>query len=423
MPGPFEHAAPTDEDALERAWSFAGRLLADAHDIVLGRVELDGAPAWCVARGWDAFLRSLSDEAAEAAGLEGLAAVARIEGAPPSLVAFARDVARAADVAPLPAAELPPGARGRRASDRKWAQVAAFAAASAPLARACERVVDVGSGHGHLTRHLAAAFGRPALGLERDAERVAVARALTSPAAGAVDAPRASFVEADLTRERLALRAGDLAVGLHACGELSDLALDAAADAGASVAFVSCCLQKARAPFRAARACPSGVDPARLRWPREALGLSNLAPRAQGVEASLERDLAARQNRWALAWLLRERGVEVEPGAEIAGVNRRRARAPLAEFVALVFARRGLAPPSAAELALAAEGAATSYARARRYDLPRVGLGRVVEAFVLYDRARALASRGYSVRAGTIFAAAVSPRNLALLAAPRCAHF
>ncbi|HEU4537265.1 MAG TPA: methyltransferase, partial [Polyangiaceae bacterium] len=210
----------------------------------------------------------------------------------------------------------------------------------------------------------------------------------------------------------------DLAVGLHACGELGDLALDAAAAAGASLALVSCCLQKARAPFRAPRACPAGVDPARLVWPREALGLSNLAPRAQGVEAPLERDLEARQNRWALSWLLRERGLALDPGAEIAGVNRRRARAPLAEFAALVFAHRGLAPPSAAEIARAAAVAASSYARARRYELPRVALGRAVEAFVLYDRALALASRGYVVTAGALFPQAVSPRNLTLLARP-----
>ncbi len=399
--------------SVDEAWANAGRLLAEAHDVVLGRAVGSAEPAWCVARGWGVFLRSLPDGATAAAERDGLLALARVEGAPPSLVAFARDVARACDVAPLPARGLERGAPGRRESERKAAQVAAFAGACAPLARACARVVDVGSGHGHLTRRLAEAFARPALGLERDARRVAVA---TSLAAGA-GAGAAAFETVDVVREGLALRAGDLAVGLHACGELGDLAVDAAAAAGASVALVSCCLQKMRAPAWVARACPPGVDPARLAWPREVLGLSNLAPRAEGVEAPLEQNLRARQNRHALGWLLRERGLSPAPGEELAGVNRRRAHAPLAEFVAFALARRGLAPPSATELGRAAEAGAASYALARRYELPRTTLGRLVEAFVLYDRARALEARGYAVEAGVLFDADLSPRNLALLAA------
>ncbi|HEU4407991.1 MAG TPA: methyltransferase [Polyangiaceae bacterium] len=421
--------------ALEGAWASAARLLEGAHDLVLARAEGGEAPAWCVARGWEPFLRGLSDDDTAAAEREGLSALSRVAGAPPSLLAFAREVERVVAVgplspadlgpalAPLPPSDLPLGVRGRRASDRKWAQVVAFAAACAPLARACSRVVDVGSGHGHLTRHLAEAFGRPALGLERDAARVAVATALSRPASGAATPSRpaggaATFVTADLFREGLAIGAGDLVVGLHACGDLGDLALDAASRAGAPLALVSCCLQKTRAAARLPRESPAGVDPARLVWPREVLGLSNLAQRAEGVEASLEQNLRARQNRCALAWLLRERGLSIGRGEELAGVNRRRAHAPLDEFAGFALARRGLAPPTAAELARAAEAGAASYARARRYELPRNALGRVLEVFVLYDRARALGARGYAVAAGVLFSDAWSPRNLALLAAP-----
>lgn len=392
------------------AWANAARLLADAHDVVLGRPEGGEAPAWCVSRGWEPFLRGLSDEATAAAEREGLASLSLTPGAPASLVAFAHEIARTTAIDPLPSADLSSGPRARRASERKWAQVVAFAAACAPLARACSCVIDVGSGHGHLTRRLAEAFGRPALGLDRDAARVAVANALAQPSGAA------SFVTTDLSHDGLVLRPGDLVVGLHACGDLGDRALDAASAVGASVALVSCCLQKTQAPARAPRAWPEGVDPARLTWPREVLGLSNLASRAEGVEATLEQNLQARQRRLALSWLLRERGVSLGRGEEIAGLNRRRAHAPLADFVASAFANRRLAPPSAPELTRAAQAGAAAYARARRYELPRNALGRLLEIFVLYDRARALEARGYEVVVGTVFSDSWSPRNLALLA-------
>ena len=63
-------------------------------------------------------------------------------------------------------------------SPRKRTQVAAFAALAARVGGAPSRVVDVGSGHGHLTRHLARALGVEAEGWERDPARVAVASAL-----------------------------------------------------------------------------------------------------------------------------------------------------------------------------------------------------------------------------------------------------
>jgi hypothetical protein len=46
-------------------------------------------------------------------------------------------------------------------------------------------------------------------------------------------------------------------------------------------------------------------------------------------------------------------------------------------------------------------------------------LARVLEVFVLLDRARHLEERGYDVTAGTLFPVEASARNLALLARAR----
>ena len=208
------------------------------------------------------------------------------------------------------------------------------------MAEGAARIVDVGAGSGHFTRLASTTFGRDAVGIERDPGRVARAEAL-APRPGT-----ARFVVSDACREGLSLAPNDLAVGLHACGELGDKLVLAAAEAGCDLALVSCCLQKipgaARSPLSAA-----GEG---LTFPRSMLGLTNLTADPQGVEASLESQLAAREARYALRRLLAARGIDVAPGEEMRGINRRRARAGLAEIAGRALALRGLPLASDAEI-------------------------------------------------------------------------
>jgi hypothetical protein len=51
----------------------------------------------------------------------------------------------------------------------------------------------------------------------------------------------------------------------------------------------------------------------------------------------------------------------------------------------------------------------------RRLALPRSLLGRLLEVFVLLDRARYLEKHGFDVTVGIAFPAAVSARNLILI--------
>src|SRR5262249_36012245 len=147
-------------------------------------------------------------------------------------------------------------------------------------------------------------------------------------------------------RHELGLDARDLAIGLHACGELGDRLVESAAAAGCDLALVSCCLQKISGPSR--KPLSRAATGAELR--REHLGRTNLTAQPRGVETSIERSIGARQTRYALGRLLQERGIAVEPGAEMGGINRRRAGAGLAEVATRALALRGLPPPSPAEL-------------------------------------------------------------------------
>lgn len=377
-------------------WRAAAELLIDARDLLDARPFSPAIDDVLAARGWSAFLLGL-DEATLAA-LEG----GGVDGpwpaeTPATLRAFVHrvravvDVPRVAEVASLrrPAP---------RESPRKHAQVVAFERFAAPYAAGAARVIDVGAGHGHLTRVLGA------VGLERDAARVATARALGA----------ATFEVRDVMVDGIPAAPGDCLVGLHACGALGDAIVTTAVAARARVVLLGCCLQKRSGDRRAFRRDLGDA----LDLPHDLLGLSNLVPRDDGVEASREANLAARARRVALRALLADRGIELRPGAETEGVNRRTAHGPLAALVAKAFAVRGLPTPAVAEIEAAERDGLRAFSRARRLGLPRSLLGRAIEVFVLHDRATALAAAGFSSEIGALFPLAVSARNLVLAARP-----
>ena len=371
--------------------------LLDAHDDVLvARVASATTPAWCLARGWDGYLRGIDDatlERAEDLGPEHVIG----DDAPPSLrdlAARVRSLSRLERAAP-PASVAPV----RKAGPKKRAQIAALAAL-APQGRG--RIVDLGAGRGHLTRELAATLGVPALGLERDGRVVDAARAIAPD-------PKVRF-ERRVVDEALEVGPDDLLVGLHACGALGDALIERAAASGAAVLLVSCCPQKIDADVRAP------LSSAGRALARPLLGLANLARAAAAGTTPAE---AARRRgaRHALRVLLADAGVVVAPGEESRGVNRKQFRHGLAAVAGPAFARRGLARPSEAAIADAERRAAAEHAVIRRLALPRTMLARPLELAVVLDRAGALeaADAERAPRVLEAFDAAVSPRNLVIV--------
>ena len=87
-------------------------------------------------------------------------------------------------------------------------------------------------------------YGRDALGLERDEARVATATTLAG------EDPTTRFVAFDACGGELVFEPSDLAVGLHACGDVGDQVIAAAGEAACDVALVSCCYQKIASPER-----------------------------------------------------------------------------------------------------------------------------------------------------------------------------
>ncbi len=396
----------------------ASALLAAHRDLLDSRPDVAVGGGWEEGRGqapplpprdWSGYLLGLDDVTL---GLrEGQGAAADWGDAPSSLRAFVDDV-RAVCVLPV-LGTRDDGAARRHETPTKQTQIDAVAGLVAGVVGSVGagggRVVDVGSGHGHLTRALAKALQRRVVGLERDVALAARARALA-----VADGVDVDFEVADVVSGEFVVAVGDVVVGLHACGELGDVAARAvgAAEGNVGLVFVGCCLQKQRALARR----PLSVDDERLSLPKELLGLSNLTPRDDGKEAARADNLTGRTRRIALRLLLSSAGVDVRPRAELEGLNRRAAHEPLPALVARAFALRGLAVPGAAAIDAAFAAATTLHGQFRRLALPRTMLARVVEIFVCCDRAASLADRGFDVDVGVAFSADVSPRNLAIVA-------
>jgi len=390
------------------------RVLLPVLDIIETPVETPSPPAWCCRRGWLDFLLKLDDEelfASERGGFAGL--LAENTDAPGELRELAATVQHCTRLPALAPSELalPPAAL-RGVSARKREQLAALLAALSPLASSAERIVDVGAGRGHLSRLASELFQRPALALDRDAALLRSGGERSDQRARQVGALSVRFVEADVGQQRLELQPSDLAVGLHACGELGDRLVVAAAGARCDLALVSCCLQKTTAPRR----LPLSREARGFELRKSALGLTNLSSRTDGVEASMAENLRAREARLGLRYLLRARGLELNAGDEMRGVNRRRAQTGFSDLAAHALALRQLPAPSPLELRFFADAARRDHAVIRRLSLPRNLLARLVELAVVRDRASALEECGQAVAVAQLFEQRLTPRNTVLFA-------
>ena len=389
-------------------------LLLPLLDVIHASVEEAKPPAWCEARGWTRFLLALDDATLADAEAQGLnAKLLEHPQLPPDLRQVLLDARACVGLTRSTSPPLSlPEASLRGVSARKREQLRHLLAAVAPQAARAERIVDVGAGHGHFSRLAAELFDKPSVALDRDALLLQTGTLRSQQRARSVGALDHRFVLTDLSEQALELAATDLAVGLHACGELGDRLVLAAGEVRCDLALVSCCLQKVRASIRTplSRAANS------LLLHKPALGLTNLSARSEGVEATLEQNLQARELRLALRQLLQERGLDVAPGQEMRGLNRRRAQSNLPELASHALAARGLPPPTIDELQQHGDNARRDHATIRRLSLPRTLLARPVELAIVLDRGAALEERGLAVQLLQWCEQQVTPRNTLLLA-------
>jgi hypothetical protein len=378
-------------------------LLEEARALIVERWEA----AWAQDRGWRDYLLAISESDLERADTQDIATwFAADTHCPPSLRELAEHTFAVTTSIPRLPDQAPPVALPFM-NVRKRAQVAAVLRLLRESFPRPSELVDVGAGRGQLTTQAASTLSVPAVGLERDPDRVAMARALAGPVP-------VRFITTDvLSAEQPLLSLPALPqrvlMALHGCGQLGDALITAAVATRASVLLLACCPQKIRGAQRCA------LIPGGPAFPREVLGLANVLARSEGIEGDLRDALSMKEARLALRGLLLARGVNVAVGEEMRGVNRRKANAGLAALARAACRARGLPSPTPDEITVAAQRAHADYLTQRRLMLPRSMLGRALEIFIALDRALFLQHHGYQARVLELFPAAISPRNLAVV--------
>lgn len=402
------------------------KILVNCQTILDERPSGLAIPKWAIERGWVDYLSQLSETAVSFGESSGFSEWLRLDPSCPNdlreLGALIRNVV---SIPSIDAAEGPLNTSIRSASERKQAQVKSFVSLIKQVVGDVGNAVDVGSGHGHLTRELAHCLGVPVIGIERSRHLVERAQKLAEESQWATEKQnRANKVNVEFeqmnvmsSEEIIAsgkLKRGGLTLGLHACGGLADEAILAAGQIESNVAFVSCCLQKIMSEQRCflSTSLPCDCRPI-LR--RHILGLSNMTPRENGVEASYVEMIEARRARVCLRELLLMRGCVVGEHAEMHGLNRRVAYGDFETLANAALKLRNLPTVSQIEISEAKRRGTEVFEINRRFNLPRQMLARVVELFVVLDRAMSLVDRGQRVEIVQVFSSAVSPRNVGLV--------
>ena len=290
-----------------------------------------------------------------------------------------------------------------------------------------KRVMDVGSGQGHLSFRLADVLSSSVdniVGLERCEELLR--RASVSPAFHSA----VSFICCDAVSSSISTRKGDLVVGLHACGSLGDTIVNSAAELGSSaVILVTCCLQKRHLSdsggvhFRLPISTSALSNPQIRRVLTVAKHLLGATNRCRGYNS--EAELRGRITRYGLRKILKMKGFENEfaerTGSEVHGISKHKVKKGLTTVVGDALRRRGNFDDIFVDEIKSVEvDAEREYRVMRALTLPRAMIGDILEMAIVLDRAARLeeSEQYHDVLRIRVFPDEISPRNLCLIALP-----
>lgn len=306
----------------------------------------------------------------------------------------------------LPATPLEP-ARHRLNVDvpgRKWQQIEAFGAALG-FAQTPKHWLDWCAGKGHLGRRLLQT-GQHLTCLEYDPALIAAGQAL-SEHHGLPATHRLQDVMADV-----ALSAEHTPVALHACGDLHVRLLQLASSAGCKqLALAPCCYN--RIGTERYQALSSAGQASALQLSLDDLGLPLSETVTAGTRVRRQRDTSMAR-RLGFDHLQRQlRGCDdylPTPSLPSAWLDK-----PFAEYCRELAALKGLSTGEQDWLALEVHGW-RRLAEVRNLELVRGLFRRPLELWLVLDRALFLRENGYRVEVGSFCEAALTPRNLMVLA-------
>lgn len=290
---------------------------------------------------------------------------------------------------------------------RKWQQVQELASVVLALRSPSGRYVDCCAGKGHLGRTLGRFTGRPLVLVDQDPSLCRKAAQLASRQGVAATVCCADVLTGAFSR---VLQPDDLAVALHACGDLHlALAEQVISDRLHSAVLAPCCFYRTRRlPFaglsRDGRCSGLRLDRAALSF-----ATCGTAVAPAGTRARL-----ARKQAWHFAfsaWYRRTSGgAWPHPQREI---SRRTLAGDFTAFCVAMAKRGSVPPPEAAELSRLEADGWRFLSRAFELERVRHPFRRALEIWLLVDRALWLEEAGVDVEIGTFCSPALTPRNVA----------
>jgi len=293
---------------------------------------------------------------------------------------------------------------------RKWQQVTAFTACLEDLEGG---VLEWCAGKAHLGRTICQRFAVPVTALERNPQLCASGNAMSRRLQLDVRLEQCDVLADDPTS--IAGQARH-AVALHACGDLHRRLIElVAAGQMHSLHLSPCCYHLSASarysPFsQAGKACGLTLsrDDCRLAVQETVTSSAAVARRREKKSAwRLGFDALQRQLRGADDYL----PVPSIPDALFAG--------SFADFCRHAAGLKALAVPAATDWPHFEQLGWQRLARVSRMELPRHGLRRALELWLVLDRALYLGEQGYSVGVGTFCEPRVTPRNLMIRASRR----
>jgi hypothetical protein len=399
----------TDPDALAARLTALTALLTARRPLWEERPFATLPPSWAAAH---------PDVAAFLDGLDH-ADVSRLEEAeeldpaevPPAFAQWSRE-ARALTRVPTthaPALELADKRLAMYVPGRKWAQIHGFAgAARVALGPGVDRIVDWCAGKGHLGRLLGAATGLPVTLVELDPRLADDALDLAAKAGCDVTFHAADALTAAAWAE---LAPGRAVVALHACGGLTNAAIEQAVRRDVpELVLAPCCYHKAHGAHR-------GLAPMSVAGARSGFALTHsalrLATADEVVAPGRHRRARRRENAWRLGLdlLLREATGE-DVYTPLGTLPREALHLPFEAFCRATAARLGLPLPARFDPAAAEHAGWERARRARGWGLVRSLYRRPLELWLVLDRALYLAEAGRSVSVEAFCERTVTPRNL-----------
>lgn len=352
---------------------------------------------------------------------------------PPALAALRDAATDAASVPSWTSTAHITHAPMRRVKGRKQAQIIAFQrVVHAPLHAAAPRqLVDWCGGKGHLSRALGRACGCSVCVVDLVPNLVADAEILGRDAGLTVHGVAADVTRMDEVDDASAesatvtrtLADGAALVGLHACGLLTDAAIDAAITYEVPwLALVPCCHHRVpqggwRPKSAALKATGLHLNVNGLR-----LAIADEGPASASVRARRRKEMC-----WRIAvdMLIVRFGDpktetvlgqgEARQPAPMGVIRRPTYRLSFEDFCRTTLATRGIILPRGWDADAHLADAVETTRIVRGLSLVRGQLRRAVEVLCVLDRAQALREAGWRVQVGTFCDRSTTPRNLLLM--------